>query len=50
MSLGLMSISVLLLGRSFYLLYVLRRGTRASRTAAWLAAAVVIGFWMWRLV
>jgi hypothetical protein len=49
-SLVLMSISVLLLGRTFYLLYARRRGTPASRAIAWLAALFVIGFWTWRLV
>jgi hypothetical protein len=50
MSLALMAISLLLLSRTFYLLYVQGRGTRASRIMAWLAAAFVIGFWTWRLV
>jgi hypothetical protein len=50
MSLALMAISVLLLSRTFYLLYVQRRGTRASRVVAWLAATFVIGFWTWRLI
>jgi hypothetical protein len=40
----------LLLGRSFYILYVRRRGTRASVIITWLSALVVIGFWTWRLV
>jgi hypothetical protein len=41
---------LLLLGRSFYILYVLRRGTRATTVITWLAAAFVVGFWTWQLV
>jgi hypothetical protein len=46
----LISVSILLLGRSFYILYVHRRGTRASAVLTWLSAAFVIGYWAWRLV
>jgi hypothetical protein len=46
----LIVLSVLLLGRSFYILYVRRRGTRASAVITWLAAAFVVGYWTWRLV
>jgi hypothetical protein len=46
----LVGLSVLLLGRAFYVLYVRRRGTRASRVITWLAAAFVLGYWAWRLV
>ena len=46
----LIAASVLLLGRSFYILYVQRRGTRASAVLTWLSAAFVIGYWTWRLV
>jgi hypothetical protein len=46
----LIALSLLLLGRSFYILYVKRRGTRASTVITWLAAAFVVGFWTWRLV
>jgi hypothetical protein len=42
--------SMLLLGRSFYILYGQRRGTRAGKVITWLAAAFVVGFWTWRLV
>jgi len=45
----LIGASVLLLGRSFYILYVSRRGTRASAVVTWLSAAFVIGYWTWRL-
>ncbi|HLJ96438.1 MAG TPA: hypothetical protein VKU02_24910 [Gemmataceae bacterium] len=46
----LLGVSVLLLGRSFYILYVHRRGNRTSTRLTWLAAAFVAGFWTWRLV
>jgi hypothetical protein len=46
----LIGLSVLLLGRSFYILYVRRRGTRASMVFTWLAAGLVIGYWTWQLV
>jgi hypothetical protein len=46
----LIGVSVLLLGRSFYILYVKRAGTRASAVITWLAAAFVIGYWTWRWV
>jgi hypothetical protein len=43
-------LSVLLLGRSFYILYVTGRGSRASAVITWLAAAFVAGYWTWRFV
>ena len=46
----LFGLSVFLLGRSFYILYVQKRGTRASMVITWLAAAFVIGFWTWQFV
>jgi hypothetical protein len=46
----LIGLSILLLARSFYILYVQRRGTRLTTVVTWLAAAFVIGFWTWRLV
>jgi len=45
----LIALSVLLLGRSFYILYVRRRGNRASAVITWLAAIFVVGYWTWRL-
>jgi hypothetical protein len=41
---------VLLLGRSFYILYVKRRGTRVTTVVTWLSAAFVVGYWTWRYV
>ncbi len=46
----LIAASVLLLGRSFYILYVRRRGTRATAVVTWLSALFVVGYWTWRLV
>jgi hypothetical protein len=46
----LIGVSILLLGRSVYILYVYRRGTRASTLITWLSAVFVIGYWTWRLV
>ncbi|MCI0460990.1 MAG: hypothetical protein L0Z62_28925 [Gemmataceae bacterium] len=46
----MIGLSVVLLGRAFYILYVQRRGTRASKVITWLAAAFVLSYWTWRLV
>jgi hypothetical protein len=46
----LLTLSVLLLLRSFYILYVRRRGNRASTVITWMAAVFVIGYWTWRLM
>jgi hypothetical protein len=45
----LIVLSVLLLARAFYVLYV-RRGTRISTAITWLSAILVAGFWTWRLI
>jgi hypothetical protein len=47
---ALIVLSVLLLGRSFYILYVKRRGGRAVAIMTWLSAAFVAGYWTWRFV
>ena len=44
----LIGLSVLLLGRAFYVLYVQRRGNRASAVITWLSAVFVVGYWTWR--
>ena len=46
----MIGLSVLLLGRAFYILYVQRRGNRASKIITWLSAAFMAGFWTWRLL
>jgi hypothetical protein len=47
MSPFLIALSVALLGRSFYVLYVQKRGTRPVQVLTWLSAGVVVGFWTW---
>jgi len=42
-------LSAALLGRAHYVLYIVKRGTRTSEIITWLATAVVIGFWIWKL-
>jgi hypothetical protein len=44
----LIVLSVLLLGRAFYVLYVRRRGTRVSAALTWASAVFVAGYWTWR--
>ena len=44
----LIALSVLLLGRSFYILYVQKRGTRVTEVITWLAFLFVVGYWTWR--
>jgi len=45
----LIGLSVLLLARAFWILYVRGRGTRASKIITWASATVIVGFWTWRL-
>jgi hypothetical protein len=44
----LIGVSVAILGRAHYVLYVLGRGNRSSTIITWLATIFVIGFWTWR--
>jgi len=44
----LIVLSLVLLGRAFYVLYVKRRGTRLSAVITWLSAVFVVGYWTWR--
>lgn len=46
----LIALSVLLLLRSFYILYVKRRGTRAAYIVTWLSAIFIVGFWTWQWI
>ena len=41
--------SVLLIGRSFYIIYVRGIRTRATVVIAWSALVFMVGFWTWRL-
>ena len=44
----LIVVSALLLGRSFYILYVSKRGTLTTTIITWLSAAFVVGYWSYR--
>jgi hypothetical protein len=46
----LLTISFLLLSRTFYVLYVRGVRTRASAVIAWSALILVVGQWTWRLL
>jgi len=46
----LIGLSLLLLGRAFYILYLRGCGTRMSKLITWLSAFFVVGFWTWRLI
>jgi hypothetical protein len=46
----LIGVSLLLLGHSFFILYVQKRGNRVSTVITWLAATFVISYWTWRIV
>lgn len=47
---ALIGLSVALLGRSFYVLYVQKRGTWPIKVLTWLSATFVVAFWTWRLL
>jgi hypothetical protein len=46
----MIALSLLLLGRAFYVLYVKKRGNRASVAITWLSAVFVAGYWTWKLL
>ena len=45
----MIALSVLLLGRAFYVLYVQGRGNRVSAVITWVSAIFVVGYWSWTL-
>ena len=45
----LMVLSVTLLGRSFYILYVKKRGTLPVKILTWASATFVVVFWTYRI-
>lgn len=45
----LLCASVLLIGRSFYVIYVRGIRTRATVVMAWSALVFIVGFWTWQL-
>lgn len=46
----LLGVSAVLLGYSFYSIYVWGNGTTANKIITWLAALLAVGFWTWQLV
>jgi hypothetical protein len=44
---ALIGLTVVLLGRSFYILYVQKRGTTPVKVLTWLSATFVVCFWSW---
>jgi hypothetical protein len=44
----LIVLSAALLGRSFWILYVEKRGTLPVKVLTWLSAAFVVCFWTWQ--
>jgi hypothetical protein len=46
----LIALSLGLLGRSFYVLYVQKRGTTVVKVLTWLSAGFVVCFWTWWLL
>jgi hypothetical protein len=44
----LLCVSVLLLGRSFYIIYVRGVRTQATVVIAWSALVFMVGFWTWQ--
>jgi hypothetical protein len=46
----LLTLSILLIGRSFYVIYVRKVRTPVTVAVAWLALIFMIGFWTWNLV
>jgi hypothetical protein len=46
----LIGLTVVLLSRSFYVIYVQKRGSRAVKIMTWLSAAFVVCFWTGWLV
>ncbi len=46
----LIGLSVVLLGRAHFVIYVLKQGNRATTLITWLATTIVIGFWTWKLI
>ena len=47
---AMIALSVVLLGRAFYVLYVQHKGNRASEVITWLSAVFIVGYWTWKLL
>jgi hypothetical protein len=46
----LLCASILLMARSFYVIYIRKTATRATAIVAWFSLVFMIGFWTWYLV
>jgi hypothetical protein len=46
----LVGVAILLLGRSFYVIYVRKIRTRATVIVAWSSLTFMVGFWSWYLL
>jgi hypothetical protein len=46
----LIGVSILLQGRSFYVIYVRKVSTRATVIVAWVSLAFMVSFWSWYLL
>ena len=46
----LICVSIVLIGRSFYIIYVRGIRTRATVVIAWSALVFMVGFWTWQLM
>ena len=46
----MIALSVLLLARAFYVLYVKKRGNRVSAAITWASAIFIAGYWSWKLL
>jgi hypothetical protein len=45
----LLGLSILLIGRSFYVIYVRGVRTRATVVIAWIALFIIVGYWTYHL-
>ena len=46
----MVGLSVVLLGRAHFVLYIKKQGSRTAKVVTWLATIIVAGFWVWKLV
>ena len=46
----LLCASILMIGRSFYIIYVRKTSTHVTAIVAWCSLVFMIGFWTWYLV
>jgi hypothetical protein len=45
----LIGLSLALLARAFYVIYVRKRGNTTSKVITWASAVFIAGFWMYQL-